>query len=138
MADDPQKVALRGRIVGLFQGGLSIREISRQVGVSPSTVLKWTARHENGEPLTDKPRSGRPRSTTLEEDLQMVNAAILNPISKRGATGISEEVSKMVIVLFKLVQGDRNPIEKYCHNGKHSFRLFFFRGYFKAVTLFQH
>jgi len=37
--------------------------------------------------------SGRPRCTSSDEDLKIFDAAILNPMAKRGAAGISKEVS---------------------------------------------
>jgi len=101
MADDPERVALRGRIIGLYQSGLSLRAVARQMGISPATVKKWVDRHENGDLMTDKPTSGRPRCTTVDEDLEIVNAAIVSPMTKRGAAGISDEVSMLfVFVLF--------------------------------------
>jgi len=76
----------------MFESGKSIRGIARELNVSPSKVLRWTTRHDNGEPLSDRPRSGRPRCTTIDEDVEMVNQAIENPMTKRGAAGIAEEV----------------------------------------------
>jgi len=69
MVDDPERVALRGRTIGFYQSGLSLRAVARQMGISPATVRKWVDRHENGHLMTDKPRSGRPRCTTVDEDL---------------------------------------------------------------------
>jgi len=98
MAADPDVVAFRGRIIGSHEGGQSNRAIAPILGISPTTVSKWIERHQDGQPLTDLPRSGRPRCTNMEEDLQIVNQAIISPMTKRGAAGISKEVSKLFVL----------------------------------------
>jgi len=99
MARDNDTVALRGRMVGLMEAGLGIRETARHLGVAPSTVMRGRDPHQMGQPLTDQPRSSRPRCTTIEQDLAIVNTAVIDPMTKRGATGITDEVSKQCFVL---------------------------------------
>jgi len=38
MADDPKRVTLRRRIISLYQSGLSLHAVARQMGISPVTV----------------------------------------------------------------------------------------------------
>jgi transposase len=55
-------VALRSRIVLLIDNGLSIHEVSRQLGIARHTVRLWRQRYSEGgcASLTrDKPGRGR-------------------------------------------------------------------------------
>jgi len=83
----------RGRIVGLYEAGLRINQIANQVGVSRSKFQRWVDHFELGEPLTDRPRTGRPRVTTDDEDRELVNMLVVNPLTKRIAVGIADQVS---------------------------------------------
>ena len=76
-----QYIALRGRIVGLHESGLSARAIAQQLGIARSTVQRWLRRWEESADLTDH-RRGRPaRKTTPEEDRQICQAADENPFT---------------------------------------------------------
>ena len=39
-----QKVAERGRIIGMRDSGLSVRAIAAHLGISPTTVIRWIHR----------------------------------------------------------------------------------------------
>jgi DNA-directed RNA polymerase specialized sigma24 family protein len=61
----PQRLVLRSRVVLLLAGGLSAREVGRQLGVSRHTVDLWRKRYleEGCDTLTrDRPGRGRKRS----------------------------------------------------------------------------
>ena len=65
----PQGIASRVRIILLADQGLNNKEISTQLGLSPSTVGKWRSRFiEHGvQGLHDEIRPGRPRTVSDEE-----------------------------------------------------------------------
>lgn len=74
MPRNPISAFDRTRIVVLRQQGLSMRDIARQVGRTHSDVIRtWNRFQESGN-VNDRPRSGRPRSTTAAQDryLQML------------------------------------------------------------------
>ena len=87
------KEATRGAMTGLYDIGLSVREIDGQLGVPKSTVQRWTSRYPVGQLLTDRPRPGRNRVTTPEQVAQMVDMCTNAPLTKRDAMGMIEEVS---------------------------------------------
>lgn len=60
----PQRDALRSAIVLMAADGEENVVIAEAVGVAPNTVLKWRKRffEEGFDGLTDRKRSGRPRS----------------------------------------------------------------------------
>jgi DNA-binding NarL/FixJ family response regulator len=61
----PQRLVLRSRVVLLLAGGLSAREVGRQLGVSRHTVDLWRKRYlaEGCDSLAhDRPGRGRKRS----------------------------------------------------------------------------
>ncbi len=51
---------LRNRAVAAVHGGLPRAEVARAYGVHLRTLDTWLARDRRGEPLADRPRSGRP------------------------------------------------------------------------------
>ena len=50
----------RGLAVGMVLAGSTTREAAKAFGVSQS-VSKWMNKHQQGQSLSDKPRSGRPK-----------------------------------------------------------------------------
>jgi transposase len=72
----------RKRAVELLNGGLGIRETARQVGASPSSVVRWRDAYKKGgcEALTSKPPPHRPCRLT-DKQLQLFQKILL-----KGAT----------------------------------------------------
>lgn len=70
-----ERATSRGIIVGMSMGGRNPTEIAAQLGVSRSTVYRWKNRWEEEGYLGDKPRSGCPRSTTRDQDRQILEIA---------------------------------------------------------------
>lgn len=101
MAGRSVDVAVRNSAVGAVFAGTPMTEVARDVGVAHSTVRRWVARAARGEPLTERPRPGRPR---IQDTADHVVAAVLatagaridSPdFSTRGvatATGLSQSV----------------------------------------------
>ena len=74
----------RSMIVGYHEAGKSINEMSRLMGVSKPTVRLWIKRHEEEGHVETKPRSGRPRKITPQEDALVLTAARRAPPFNRG------------------------------------------------------
>lgn len=72
----PELVAERGRMVGMWQSGMSVRRIAEETGVSVKTVRRWLRRWEEEGHLRSRPRRGRPRATTQEQDNEIVEAVV--------------------------------------------------------------
>ena len=74
--DSLDAMFMRGRMVGMHERGVSFAEISEAVGVDRQTVQKWIQRYEEeGRPPKARPRSGRPRCTSREQDDAILDAA---------------------------------------------------------------
>ena len=54
-------------MVAAIDAGLSVSEAAKRFRVSVRTIYRWLARHRRGEPLADKPRSGRPPKLAPEQ-----------------------------------------------------------------------
>lgn len=67
------RVALHGQIVALHNQGLDKKAISNQLGISRPTVATWIKRDEDGEHMSSRPRFGRPRISTVEEDRLVIS-----------------------------------------------------------------
>jgi transposase len=70
----------KGRLIGLFQAGQSQRQIARRLNRSVQTVNLWIQRFQNegAQGLTMRARSGRPRLTTLDQDMAIITACKQN------------------------------------------------------------
>ena len=58
------RVDLRHRAVGMLIAGKSSREVGKYLDVNQSVEARWYKKYKNGEPLTDRKRSGRPTVQT--------------------------------------------------------------------------
>ncbi|KAK3880389.1 hypothetical protein Pcinc_015155 [Petrolisthes cinctipes] len=83
-------ITQRGRIIGRWEGGASTRDIADDVGVSQRTVERWISRWQEEGSLANKPRRGRPRVTTPQQDEQIVAASRNN--SKKTAVSITHDL----------------------------------------------
>lgn len=75
----PQSVALRVRIVLGASEGIANKVLARQLGTSLPTVLLWRRRFQSdGLPgiLEDRPRSGRPKHITPEQEAAVVEKTL--------------------------------------------------------------
>ncbi|KAK3891143.1 hypothetical protein Pcinc_004934 [Petrolisthes cinctipes] len=78
-ANKPEVILQRGVIVGRYLANQSISEISRELGLSRNTVMKWIRRYEEEGHVSTRPRTGRPRITTVEHDALLFDAAAQSP-----------------------------------------------------------
>jgi transposase len=75
----PQSVALRARIILGAADGIANKVLARQLATSLPTVLLWRGRYlREGLPgiLEDRPRSGRPREITPEQEALVVEKTL--------------------------------------------------------------
>jgi transposase len=63
----------RVRAVERYKQGHSLRTIAKGLGQSPSWVWYWVQRAKSGLPLTDLPRSGRPKKLSPEQEQKAVS-----------------------------------------------------------------
>jgi transposase len=79
LRSDPQSVALRARIILGAADGIANKVLARQLGTSLPTVLLWRGRYlREGLPgiLEDRPRSGRPREISPEQEALVVEKTL--------------------------------------------------------------
>lgn len=79
-ADSKEAMFLRGQIIRMWELGTPNVRIAEQVGVCRSTVQKWIRRFEEEGKTEAKPRSGRPKCTTGEQDGQILELAASRPL----------------------------------------------------------
>ena len=74
--------ARRKRAAALLEKGMGIREVSRQVGSSPSSVKRWKEVVETGEKgaLVAKPHPGRPSRLSLEQRDELLELLLEGPL----------------------------------------------------------
>jgi transposase len=75
----PQSVALRIQIVMQAAEGIANKVLARQLSTTLPTVLLWRQRYQNeglAGILEDRPRSGRPREISAEQEAAIVEATL--------------------------------------------------------------
>lgn len=81
MAQQHDKIALRGQIIGLKRSGFSVSAIAHELGITNKTVNKWWRRWEAEGNLRDRPRSGAPRLTTPDDNRRIIEEATAHPLT---------------------------------------------------------
>ena len=66
------------RALGMLEAGLSQRRVARMMGVSQSVISRANQRHPETGPYSERPRSGRPVSTTPRDDRYLTNLSLRN------------------------------------------------------------
>ncbi|HEU4538477.1 MAG TPA: helix-turn-helix domain-containing protein [Polyangiaceae bacterium] len=69
----------RERLAAAVDAGLPPGEAATRFRVSVRSVYRWLARHRRGEPLADKPRSGRPPKLGPGGDAQLRSQVAAHP-----------------------------------------------------------
>ena len=65
----------RGRATAFFEAGVPVKEVARRLGVSPNARRKLRAKFQGPGEVKDRPRSGRPRVTSVRQDMSIVSEA---------------------------------------------------------------
>lgn len=75
-----EHITQRARIIGQWERGVPTRDIAVSVGVSTRTVQRWISRWQEEGTLANRPRRGRPRITTRQQDEEIVAASTDAPL----------------------------------------------------------
>ncbi|KAK3880686.1 hypothetical protein Pcinc_014843 [Petrolisthes cinctipes] len=79
-AVSPTVIATQGRMIGMWEAGIPLPVFSEELGVTSQTVWRLVKRwHEEGV-LTTKPRSGRPKVTSNQEEEPIITTARERPM----------------------------------------------------------
>lgn len=71
----PTALGDRAKFIWLWVKGNSARSIAKETGTSVTTVYRWIRRWRHGGVVENKPRCGRPRVTSKEEDIAILRTA---------------------------------------------------------------
>uniref|UniRef100_A0A914YUJ1 Transposase n=1 Tax=Panagrolaimus superbus TaxID=310955 RepID=A0A914YUJ1_9BILA len=85
-------LAIRKLILQKRAEGKDIRTISNEVRVPKSTVGDIIKKNDEGGPIHDKPRSGRPKKTTCRIDKAIVRKSVADP--RKNAGEIANEINE--------------------------------------------
>ncbi|KAK4306668.1 hypothetical protein Pmani_021525 [Petrolisthes manimaculis] len=78
--DNPAVIATRGRMIGMWEAGMPLPAIAHELGVSRQTVWRWVQRWQEEGVLTTKPKSGRPKVTSRQEEQQIITTTRERPM----------------------------------------------------------
>jgi transposase len=62
-----------------FANGISVRAIANEMHVSKNTIQLAKQKIRDFGNITRRPGTGRPKTTTVDDDLALVNVLLLNP-----------------------------------------------------------
>ncbi len=68
----------KARAIGQIEAGIPQNQVAANFRVSPSAVSKWKTKYRATGEVKDRPRSGRPRATTPQEDRFITLSALRN------------------------------------------------------------
>jgi transposase len=71
------------RAIGFLQTGLSQRQVGAQFNVSHTVIGRLWTRYQQTNSVQRRPKSGRPKSTTADQDRQTALLAKRNRMSSR-------------------------------------------------------
>jgi transposase len=86
--------AQRGEIIGLIESDKTVSQVATEKNISRRTIYNWLKRRREGDSsLESKPRSGRPRCTTREQDEALVQAIRDRPLLIGGVAEIRRNLN---------------------------------------------
>ena len=71
-------VETRTRALVLVEEGYSFRAVGTRLGISHKTVFRIVHKHRQTGSVADKPRRGRPKSTTPRQDRILIRKSLGN------------------------------------------------------------
>ena len=72
----------RTRALGMLECGISQNDVARRFGVSRSTIARLVQRVNTTGSLSDRPRSGAPRVTSVRQDVLSVNVTCVTALQR--------------------------------------------------------
>ena len=72
----------RARVIGMIQSGLGVKEVVRQMQVTPKTIRKLREKYQNTNSVKTATGTGMHKSTGANEYQQIVNFALDNRTDK--------------------------------------------------------
>lgn len=84
MARRTLSTALRWRIIGMHQTGMSFKAIGRQLGYHHSVISRLVQKYRQTNDVKDRPRSGQPRKTSQRDDRHLARILRGNPFATSG------------------------------------------------------
>lgn len=124
----PTALGDRAKFIWLWVKGNSARSIAKETGASVTTVYRWIRRWRHGGVIENKPRCGRPRVTSKEEDFAILRTACarsqLSSINIKShlnlrcsSKTVLRRIREREILKIKLLNHSAFPI--YCNNNEH-------------------
>ncbi|XP_069669962.1 uncharacterized protein [Periplaneta americana] len=119
-------VDVRQAVLNALKKGKSQSSVAKDFGISQQLVSVWSRRHKQEGSVDNKPRSGRPRKTTVSEDRMICKQSVADP--RKSARQIRNDLERhhglnlhVSTVKRRLVAGDlyvRRPSRKPLINPK--------------------
>ena len=91
----------KARAIGQIEAGMLQKDVAERLGVSPGTITKWKQKFRATGDVKDRPRSGRPKITTEQQDRYIRRLAlqsrrrssqsILRSVVRRFNTRVSDQ-----------------------------------------------
>ena len=110
----------RGRAIAWLQQRIAVREVARRLGMAPSVICRLQQRWQATGKVQDRPRSGRPRKATRQEDRYITRQATMARTSTarrirgqlRAATQTNVSVSTIKNRLHEVRLHARLPVKR--------------------------
>ena len=99
------------RIRALLQlaSGVSVSDVARQFNCHRNTIIKLQHRYHQTDSVKDRPRSGRPKATTLRQDRYLTLMHLRNRF--KTATSTANELGVSRDTILSRLRANANPIK---------------------------
>ena len=82
----------KARAIGQIEAGMLQKDVAERLGVSPGTITKWKQKFRATGEVKDRPRSGRPKIKTEQQDHYIRTLALQN--RRRSSQSILRSVAR--------------------------------------------
>lgn len=79
-ANSPSVISHRATIIGMRKTGLGVMEIAREMGIDRHSVSRWVKRWEEEGNVETRPRSGRPKCTSHQDEQRILQEVARNSL----------------------------------------------------------
>lgn len=77
------RLEVRGKIIDMWESGIPVATIAQQLGHSRTTIYTWITRWKEEGSLETRPRGGKSRVTTPEEEAKILELVREQPNGER-------------------------------------------------------